>query len=413
MSQTDVEQETPEISLESSTYEIIRNRLSGHGRELRSRLDQLNRLRKEVFGSIETELLSTERITTSHNCVSRDMMAVGNKFIFGYNVHLGLKSVTELSDVFSVYEFRDNVFHSLPLDLIDDERFASDFQEVYRYYKNAVFAKFFLRGPHLFMVFRVGKSVTDIKAFKWLITDDSLRYIDNRSDHEISFPPQHEFAWIRTHRNMHQEGLHPHISIEDRVFVETVGGDLTIKIENNTDSGEGIYAEPVDDPDQTLDDAEVFYAIVGNIVLLRIRPYQEDKYRHFVFNEKIGRAQRLDAIEHACVFLPDDHGLIFSNGYYLQSGEYKTFESGLSNMIFERRIASPNGEDYLYVFYNRESGDYVLLHYNLIERKVDTPIVCNGFTLFEAGELICFKAQSAPQKHHALLWCRLRRIAVP
>ncbi len=80
---------------------------------------------------------------------------------------------------------------------------------------------------------------------------------------------------------------HPHISIEDRVFVETVGGDLTIKVENNTDSGEGIYAEPVDNADQTLDDAEIHYAIVGNLVLMKIRPYQEQKYRYLVFNGKI------------------------------------------------------------------------------------------------------------------------------
>ena len=101
-------------------------------------------------------------------------------------------------------------------------------------------------------------------------------------------------------------GLHPHISIEDRLFVETVGGDLTIKIENNTDTGEGIYSEPVDDPDQTLDDAEIFYASIGNIILLKVRPYQENEFRYIVYNEKIERAMRLDSIEHACVLLPDD-----------------------------------------------------------------------------------------------------------
>ena len=55
----------------------------------------------------------------------------------------------------------------------------------------------------------------------------------------------------------------------------------------------------------------------------------------------------------------DDQGLIFSNGYYLQTGELKTFGSGLTGMVFERRLASGNGEDYLYVFYNRFSGTYV------------------------------------------------------
>ena len=145
-----------------------------------------------MFGSIDTALLGTERITTDHNCVPRDMVSIGDQFIFGYNVHFGLKTEIGLADVFAVYGFKGNTFHELPLDLINDERFERDFKEIYRYYKNAVFAKFFMTGPHLHMVFQVGKSVTDIKSFKWLIKDDSLVYVDNRSDHEVRFPTQHE-----------------------------------------------------------------------------------------------------------------------------------------------------------------------------------------------------------------------------
>ncbi len=395
----------PEIELESSTYEIIRNRLNGFADDLQQRLDQLNASRKEVFGSIDTVLTTTERITTEHNCVPRDMVAIGRQFIFGYNVQFGLKTETHLGDVFAVYEFQDGVFHEKPLDLLTNAGFQRDFTDLYRYYKEPVFAKFFLSGVHLFMVFRVGKNPNDVKTFKWLVRGESLEYVDNRSDHEYHFPPQHEFQWLRTHRDLHRAGDHPHISIEDRVFVETVGGDLTIKIEDNTASGQGIYSEDVEQKDQTLDDADVYYAIVGNIILLKIRPYKEERFRYIVFNEKITQAQRLDAVEHACVLLPDDHGLIFSNGYYLQSGENKTFESDLADMLFERRLAAPNGEDYLYVFYNRHSGTYILLRYNLIEQKVETPIVCHGFTLFDGGELVCFKSQHEPQKHHVIqLW---------
>lgn len=59
----------PEPQLESSTYEIIRARLESQANELRKRLEQLNHERRDVFGSIETKLLHTERITTSNNCV--------------------------------------------------------------------------------------------------------------------------------------------------------------------------------------------------------------------------------------------------------------------------------------------------------------------------------------------------------
>ncbi len=394
-----------EVKLEGGTYEIIRNRLSSQGAELRARLEKLNAARKEVFGSIDTELLGTERLTTQHNCTPRGMVAIDHRFIFGYNVVFGLKTETNLEDVFSIYQFADGKFQAEDLKLIGDERFLRDFKEIYRFYKGAMFAKFFTAGPHLYMNFRIGKKAEDIKAFKWLVRDDRLEYVDNRSDHEVRFPPQHDFEWIRTVREQHRFGIHPHISIDDRVFVETVGGDLTVKVENNTESGEGIYREPVDNADQTLDDAEIYYAALGHIILLKIRPYQEKAFRYLVFNEKLQTCMRLDSIKDACVLLPDDHGLIFPNGYYLQTGECKTFESELADMLFLRRIASPNGEDFLYVFLNRLQGVYVLLQYNLIEQKVETPLVCNGYTLFDGGELICFRAGEEPQKYHVVqIW---------
>ncbi|MEM7165779.1 MAG: DNA repair ATPase [Planctomycetota bacterium] len=394
-----------EARLEAGTYEVIRNRLDQHGLALRERLEQLNAARKEVFGAIETRLLATERMTTEHNCVPRDILALGNQLLFGYNVQFGLKTETRPSDVFAVYEYSDWKFRKQELHLLADERFQEDFRELYRYYKKSIFVKFVVRGVFLYAVFRIGAGVSDIKSFKWRLEDERLTYLDNRSDHEVLFPPQHEFEWTRTHRDLHRHGEHPHISIEDRVFVETVGGDLTVKVEDNTESGSGIYAEPVENLDQTLDDAEVFYSCIESIVLLKIRPYQEQQFRYLVFNEKVQQVHRVDSIENSCVLLPDGHGLIFADGYYLQTGELKLFDNQLRNMMFERRVTSPNGEDYLYVFYHRRSGEYVLLSYNVIAQQVATPILCSGFTLAENGELLYFKSHEDPQKHHPIqIW---------
>ena len=403
--QPDPQAESNEPTLERGTYEIIQNRLKSHSSELQSRLQQLNDERRNVFGAIPTELVSKQRITTAHNCIARDIVPIGEKFLFGYNVHMGLKSVTELADVFSIYRFEDGSFHEESLDLLSDKQFHTDFAALYKYYKDTRFSKFHISGPYLFLVFLTGKTISDIKTFKFLMQDDGLKYVDNRSDHEVKLPPQHDFKWKRTSRELHRDGLHPHISIEDRVFVETVGGDLTVKVEDNTEDGSGIYAEPVDDPDQTLDDAEIFYGIVGNIILMKIKPFKEDEYRYVVFNEKTQSAQRLDSVAESCIFLPEDHGIIFANGYYLQTGQNKTFESGLTELKFERRIASPNGEDYLYAFYNQSTGEYALLMYNVIEQRVDTPILCNGFSIFDNGHLIYFKADEEAQKHHAIqIW---------
>jgi len=402
------EKEKPEeqqTQLDQGTYEIIKNRLGKQGKLLSERLGKLNIARKNVFGSIETALLGSERIITKNNCIPRDIIPVNSKFIFGYNVHLGLKEHVELSDVFSMYQYRDKKFSEVNIDMISNKNFIRDFQELYKYYKDTQLTMFSLLGPYLYMVFQTGKNVSDIKAFKWLMEENKIVYVDNRSDHEVKFPPQHNFKWKRTRREEHRYGIHPHISIHDRVFVETVGGDLTIKVEDNTDSGMGIYAEDVVNKDQTLDDAETFYSIIGNLILLKIRPYQEKEFRYFVFNEKIQQVNRIDAIKDACILLPDNHGLIFSKGYYLQSGEFKTFDIELENMIFSEKIGSPNGEDYQYVFYNQESGIYLILTYNLISQSVDTPIICNGYSHFHNGEMILFKTENEPRKNHVIqIW---------
>jgi hypothetical protein len=110
--------------------------------------------------------------------------------------------------------------------------------------------------------------------------------VDNRGERDIALPPSHDFEWTSTTRENHVEGRHPHINILDTVFVETVGGDLTVKIENNTESGLGIYSEPVEDKNQSLTDAEVAYARLGQLILLRIRPYREQDTRYLVFNQR-------------------------------------------------------------------------------------------------------------------------------
>ena len=100
--------------LEAGAYEVIRQRLNKHGAELQRRLDLLNDDRKKEFGGIETALLATSRLTTDNNCVPRDMTAIGPKrFLFGYNVHLGLRTSMRVEDVFTAVDWQadDHSFH--------------------------------------------------------------------------------------------------------------------------------------------------------------------------------------------------------------------------------------------------------------------------------------------------------------
>ncbi len=398
--------DSEKATIEGGTYEILKGRIEKNTKSLQETLDRLNDERKRVFGSIETSVLATERVTTDNNCVPWDMHAIGDRFLFGYNVMVGLRSEVKPQDVLSYFEYReDHSFHELPLeDLINDPVFLEDFQKLYKYYRSTQFLRFVEVGPFLHMVFRIGKEVTDIKTFKWEIKGEKLVYADNRSEHEYKFPAQQDFEWTRARREDFREGLHPHVSIRDRVFVETVGGDLTIKVEDNTEDGKGIYSEEVENKEQTLADGEIHYAELGPLILLKVRPYQEDE-RYFIFNEKLKEVRRIDSMRDSCILLPDGHGIIFSDGYYLQSGVFKQFDYELEDMLFERRITSLNGEDYLYIFYNRQHGIFLLLNYNLISQQAENPITCHGFTIFENGEMCVFKADGEAKKHHAIqIW---------
>ena len=399
MSESD---ETNTDQLSGGTYELLKGRINTQVQELKSRLEKLNVERKDIFGSIATALIGSDKVTTENNCIAQDFTTIGQNFIFGYNVTLGLKSQTNLEDVFASYKYEDGRFHEQDLALINNAEFLDKFNDLYKYYKKAKFVRFSTRGHSLYMVFRIGDAIDDLKVFKWTIHEDSIVYVDDRSVHEYSYPAQHEFEWSRTTRDMHVDGEHPHISIDDRVFVETVGGDLTIKVENNTNDGSGIYEEDVENQDQTLDDGEFHYAILDNLILFKIKPYQEKDFRYIVYNDKLKEAVRIDRIQNSCVLLPEGHGIIYPNGYYLQNGEYKIFDLDVHNLKFDRKQASPNGEDVLYVFYNREQGVYVLQFYNLIERQVSTPIICQGFSLFPDGKMIYFKADDEPRKHHTI-----------
>ncbi len=391
-------------SLDSGTYEIIRNRLNEQKVNLSERLNKLNTARKEIFNTTGFALIANQRITTENNGVARGIIAFGELCIFGYNVHFGLREAIQLSDVFSVYRFTDNHFEPQPLTLINDESFVTDFTNLYKYYRDSIFAKFTRTENYLYMIFQTSKNPSDCKAFKWLIKDGKLHYIDDRSIHEVKRVNQHDFEWIKTGLENRKLGKYPHVSILDKVFIEATNGDITFKIENNTDTGRGIYAEPVSSKDQQLDDAEYHYADLGNLIALKIKPYQED-YRTYIFNVRTKEVVPIKMLLDAGILLPDNQGIIFPNGYYLQNGTHKIFESNISQLDFIRSVASPNGEDFLYVFYQSGSNTYVLMSYNVIMQQVETPIVCNGFTVFNDGKLIYFRTENEAVRHHQVqIW---------
>ncbi|HZE37554.1 MAG TPA: DNA repair ATPase, partial [Stackebrandtia sp.] len=408
MSHTDTDTAAPRAGLDAGTYEVLRTRLSEQAAELSRRAEALNAQRLETFGGTELSLLGTERIRTENNCVPRDIAQVDGYMLFGYNVFIGLKPETAVGDVFTVCRFtrQDDGFGFTAVDgpMLSGEAFARDFAELYRYYRDAKLLQLRRMEGRLLAVFQTGEKLDDIKVLRWTIeSDGTATYLDNQGGRDHTFPAQHDFEWTATTRDDHVSGRHPHVSIQDEVFVECVGGDLTIKIENNTSTGEGLYSEPVDERLQSLADADISYARVGPLILLNILPYNETRRRFLVFNTRTKKVARLDGIGQACRGLPEDQGIIFPGGFYLSTGIYKTFDTDATDLEFEREIRSPNGEDVLYVFHARAEGRTLLLPYNVIRKEVANPLACHGYSIFDDGTLVAFRAGSdEPTRVHPM-----------
>ncbi|TDB85997.1 AAA family ATPase [Actinomadura sp. KC216] len=401
--------------LDHGTYEVLRARLAEHAGELARRAEALNARRLEVFGGAELRPAGTERIRTAHSCVPRDVVALGDVLLTGYNVLLGRKPETAVEDVFSLHRrtrgengiaFAQAGADAVP-GLLDDPRFQRDFADIHRYYRQARLLQLRLVDGRLLAVFQTGPRLSDLRVLRWrTFPDGRVAYEDNQGYRDHAFPPPHDVDWIETTRDDHVPGRHPHISIGGEVFVATIGGTLTVKIEDDTGTGAGIHSEPVDEPLQSLADADVLYARVGALILLRIRPYNETAWRHLVFNVRTKDVVRLDGIAQACRRLPDDHGIIFPGGYHLDTGAAKTFDTDVRGLEYERAVRSPNGEDVLYVFHSREDGRSLLLPYNVIRKQVTAPITCHGYSLFEDGTLVVLRGLSGePTRVHPLqLW---------
>ncbi len=405
--------EVEQAVAEGGAYELIRKRLEEQATQLDSSTRQLNENRLKEFGETSMGVIGRVRVRTENNCIARDIVQINDYLLFGYNVFIGLKTETAVNDVFGLYKLHDSgdgfTVEAVNVSgtFLNDIKFKKDFNELYNYYKHTHLLK--LRKTHnrLLAFFQIGEKLEDRRVFRWALgSDGTINYIDDRGERELEKPSRYDFEWSDTTRKDHVLGRHPHVSILNEIFIETVGGNLTIKVENNTEDGLGIYTEKVDDKNQSLADASIQYAKIGSLILLKVRPYREKSWRYLVFNIFNNQVNRIDAIGDTCIQLPEDHGIIYPGGYYLQNGETRDFGDDADGMVYERIIRSPNGEDVMYLFYRAEEGQLGLFNYNLIRKELSTPMYGHGFSLFDNGHAILFSAESEePSRNHPMqLW---------
>ena len=394
--------------LDAGTYDVLRDRLTAQAAELARRTEALNARRGEEFGSMRLELAGTGRLRTEHAAEPRDIVAVGDVLLFGHNAVPGRAADTSVGDVLALH---DRTLRRLPDDavpgLLDDPVFVREFAALHRYYRQARLLRLRTVEDKVLAVFQTGEKTADIRVLRWALSDDGrATFLDARGDRDHVLPPSHDVEWTAATRDDHVLGRHPHVSINGEAFVSTVGGTLTVKTDDDTETDEGVHSEPVDEPLQALADADIAHARVGPLILLRVRPYKEETDRHLVLNTLTRTVVRLDGIGRACRRLPDDQGIVFPGGYCLADGTHKAYELDTEQLEFEREVRSPNGEDVLYAFHARVEGRSVLLPYNTIRKEMAAPLPCHGWALLDDGALVLLRADAdeAQRVHPAQLW---------
>ncbi|MBM7053054.1 DNA repair ATPase [Streptomyces durocortorensis] len=401
--------------VDAGAYEVLRRRLSAQAGELVRRAQALNVRRTEEFGSTGLRLLATEQLRTEQASTPRDLIAVGSQLLFGFERGPGARGEAGVEDVLLVRDASpedtspEEGAPAPDATLLDDDGFRREFSSLHRYFRDARLLRLRRAGGKLLAVFRTGENAEDIRVLRWALGPDGSpgAFLDAQGERDHVFPPSHDFDWTVAGRDAHIPGRHPHIAIgkSGGLFVDTLGGTLTVKVTDDTESPDGIYEEPVDEPLQSLADADVEYAEVGPLVLLRVRPYKETAWRHLVFNSLLSTVERLDGIGPSCHRLPEDQGIIFPGGYYLTTGTAKTFDTAeeLTEPVFEGAVRSPNGEDVLYVFRSRDGLRSLLLPYNLIRQEVATPLTGRGHALLDDGTLILLRDNpDGPARVHPL-----------
>ena len=182
----------------------------------------------------------------------------------------------------------------------------------------------------------------------------------------------------------------------NEVFVETVGGDLTIKVENNTKDGQGhlprARRRPEPDARRRRDRLR---ARRRGLILLKIKPFREQKYAlPRLQPAHARRAARRRASGVACVELPEDHGIdlprrLLPADRRATSSSTATREDSSSSAPSARRTARTSSTSST----ARERRRVPALAVQPDRaRRSQNPIRCHGYSLFADGTMVVFRA---------------------
>ncbi|MEP4650621.1 MAG: DNA repair ATPase, partial [Ilumatobacter sp.] len=373
-----------------------------------------------AFGSVDLALTGADRLATDLACLPRDIARIGDLLLLGFNIDVEL-SIQRPEQVFALYAASEvstdqptltPVADDDPRNFLADPEFRSEFDKLVRFFGKSRFTDLRTTQNQLLAVFQVGDRVDDVRAFRWTLSGDgasrTATFVDARGDRDYTWPPAHDQEWTAATREDQRAGAYPVVSIKDEVFVGFRRGRLQLRVETGQGGSHAEIDEPVTNVGQSLADISVDHLTIGDILLIRVRLYEEAP-RTYVFSRRSRSGQRVDAAGVASRLLPGGEGVVFPGGFHLTSTGTRVFDVDVDGLQFEETIASPNGEDVLYVFHRRETGTYLLMPYNLVKRQVAQVITAHGFATFADGSMVLFRDQGVDAdsaKIHPIQWWR-------
>ena len=402
----------------ASTYQLLRNRLHAVADRLQAAADEVNQSRAEAFATVPLALAEQDRLRTEQPSQPRDVIGLGDLLLFGFNIGGSLGRTRTVHDAFSLFRVQraaatDWNFNEVPQDdpasFLTDAGFVRDLGELFTYYADTRLLKLQVVGNRLLMVFSVGSNDGDVRILRWQLDANGVpSYIDAYGDHDLATTAVFDFTWTEAARELIAEGRWRHYAIDGALYIGIEKQQLEFRIDDVVVGGRTVHTEPLAE-EQAIDELNIAYASLGDVLLVKVQPYREAAARFYIYNRLTRAVLRTDAIGRNCHQLPEGQGVVFPGGYHLQNGETKVFsvptESGsgpANNFEFHASHKSPNGEDILYAYYNGHSGEYLLCAYNVVSRTMATPVVADGYALFDDGLIVTIRHAAEAQRVHAV-----------
>ncbi|MGW7446764.1 DNA repair ATPase [Kitasatospora sp. NPDC054795] len=395
--------------LDAGTYEVLRDRLARAAAELADRAQALNARRVDEFGGGELRLAGTGRLTTDRACLPQDLTTAGGLLLLATRPTESADGAGDFTDVLGLHH---PDLSPAPAEgtLLDDPRLRQDLADLRRYFRDARLERLRAVDGRLLAVFRTGPAATDVRVLRWRLdggsADDAQpSYLDGRGERDHVPADGQQLPWTAVTRDDQLPagpGRPPRADLAGELLIGVDGGRLTI----TAPDGRELHREPLAEALQTLADARIAHARLGTLLLVRVRPYQEETDRHLVVHLPTGTVTRIDALGQACLRLPADQGVAFPGGCHLVDGTVRVFDQPVDGLVHERTVLSPNGEDVLYEFRSPADGRALLQPYNSVRQEAAAPLPCQGYALLADGTLIALRpAEDGPTRLHPVqLW---------